>query len=463
MVTQFSEQTVIQTLQQQKDFFKTGKTLTIANRKQVLLNLLDIIKQHEQELLQALHADMGKSAFEAFATEIGIVYQEIKLHIKNLQKWSGGQRVKTNQLIHFWSTSRVVPQPYGQTLIISPWNYPFQLTIMPLIGAISAGNTAVVKPSEFTPQTATVITKILTGVFSPGWVSVFTGGPEVSQQLLAQKWDYIFFTGSPRIGHVVMQAAAKHLTPVTLELGGKSPTIVTQQANIDIAAKRIVWGKLINAGQTCIAPDYVLVNESVKDAFINRLIHYIKAFYGEKIEQNKDFSAIVNQHHAQRVVNYMQQGKVLYGGRYNIQNRFIEPTILEVNQTDQPVMQDEIFGPLLPILTFKNLADAADFINQKPKPLALYLFTQNNHEVEYIMQHTTSGSMCINEVIMQVANEHLPFGGVGNSGMGSYHGYNSFLAFSHKRSVLKKATWIDVPLRYPPFGNKLKWVKRFLG
>jgi aldehyde dehydrogenase (NAD+) len=462
MVTQFSEQTILQTLQQQKDFFKTGITLTIANRKQILLKLLNYIKQYEEELLQALYADMRKSSFEAYATEIGIVYQEIKFHVKNLQKWSRGQLVKTNQLIHFWSTSRVVPQPYGQTLIISPWNYPFQLTLMPLIGAISAGNTAVIKPSEFTPKTATVITKIIQDVFSPGWVSVFTGGPEVSQQLLDQKWDYIFFTGSPRIGRLVMQAAAKYLTPVTLELGGKSPTIVTQHANIAVAAKRIVWGKLINAGQTCIAPDYVLVNESIKDVFVKYLIHYIKAFYGENIETNNDFPAMVNQHHAQRVVNYLQQGKVLYGGSYNLNNRFIEPTILEVNQTTQPVMEEEIFGPVLPVLTFKNLADAADFINQKPKPLALYIFTEVKHEVEYIMQHTISGSMCINEVIMQVANEHLPFGGVGNSGMGSYHGYNSFLAFSHKRSVLKKATWIDIPLRYPPFGNKLKWVKRFL-
>ncbi|GCD76614.1 aldehyde dehydrogenase [Thermaurantimonas aggregans] len=448
-------------LEKQKKYFSEGYTLAVKSRREALLRLKKSIELHESEILRALHTDLRKSEFEAWATELGIVYQEIQLHYKNLPKWAKGKRVPTNQLIHFWSVSRILPQPYGQTLIIAPWNYPFQLVMMPLIGALSAGNTAVIKPSEFTPTVASVIEKIISKTFDDSYVKVLPGGPEVSKALLELKWDKIFFTGSPRVGKIVYEAAAKHLTPVVLELGGKSPTIVTEKANIDVAARRIVWGKFINAGQTCIAPDYILVHRSIKEPLIEKLKEYIRKFYGQNPAENAEYPAIVNRSHAERITNYIRHSKVLYGGHADINRRYIEPTVVEAT-ADQPVMQEEIFGPVLPILTFETVYEAIQFINERPKPLALYIFSEDSKEQDLILQKTSSGSAAINEVVMQVANDHLPFGGVGNSGMGNYHGKRSFDCFSHERSVLYKSTWIDIPLRYPPFGNKIKWVKNLL-
>ncbi|MFN4298997.1 MAG: aldehyde dehydrogenase [Thermaurantimonas sp.] len=445
-------------LEKQKKYFAEGHTLAVQNRREALMRLKKSIELYEGEILSALHTDLRKSEFEAWATELGIVYQEIQLHYKNLPKWAKGKHVPTNQLIHFWSVSRILPQPYGQTLIIAPWNYPFQLVMMPLIGALSAGNTAVIKPSEFTPTVASVIEKIISNTFDESFVKVLPGGPEVSKALLELKWDKIFFTGSPRVGKIVYEAAVKHLTPVVLELGGKSPTIVTEKANIDVTARRIVWGKLINAGQTCIAPDYIMVQRSVKEPLIEKLKEYVHKFYGQNPVENPEYPAIVSRGHAERIANYIRHSKVLFGGRADIERRYIEPTIVEAT-ADQPVMQEEIFGPVLPILTFETLHEAIQFINERPKPLALYIFSEDSKEQELILQKTSSGSAAINEVVMQVANDHLPFGGVGNSGMGNYHGKRSFDCFSHERSVLYKSTWIDIPLRYPPFGNKIKWVK----
>lgn len=449
-------------LELQKNYFSAGKTISVKSRIKALEALKQAIKTYENEVLDALRRDLRKSEFEAWATELGVVYQEIKYHIKHLPKWIKGQRVYTNQLVHFFSVSKIIPQPFGQTLIIAPWNYPFQLVMMPLIGAISAGNTAVIKPSEFTPSVAGIIEKIISDTFEESFIKVFTGGPEVSKALLNLKWDKIFFTGSPRVGKIVYEAAAKHLTPVVLELGGKSPTIVTNKANIEVAARRIIWGKLVNAGQTCIAPDYVLVHATVKDRLIERLKYYIQKFYGQDLVKNPDYPRIVSRNHAQRIAGYIQNSKVLYGGHFDIDSNFIEPTIVEAHP-DDPVMQEEIFGPVLPILNYQSLSDAIAFVNSRPKPLALYIFSEDADEQKTILQRTSSGSAAVNEVVMQVANEHLPFGGVGNSGMGNYHGKSSFDCFSHQRSVLFKSTWIDIPLKYPPYKDKVKWVKKVLG
>ncbi|MFN3951592.1 MAG: aldehyde dehydrogenase [Thermaurantimonas sp.] len=445
----------------QRKYFAEGHTLAVANRRSALKALKKAIEKHENEILDALHKDLRKSPFEAWATELGVVYQEIKFHHKNLPKWARGKRVSTNQLIHFWSVSKIIPQPYGQTLIIAPWNYPFQLVMMPLIGAISAGNTAVIKPSEFTPTVAEVIKKLIESTFEESYVKVCIGGPEVSKALLEQKWDKIFFTGSPRVGKIVYEAASRHLTPVVLELGGKSPTIVSDKANIEVAARRIIWGKLINAGQTCIAPDYLLVHNSIKEQFIDKLKFYIRKFYGTNPHENTEYPRIVSRSHAQRLKDYISQSKVVFGGRSDMDDRYIEPTILEARE-DDPVMRDEIFGPLIPVLTYTSLQDAIAFINARPKPLALYIFSEDKEEQNTVLHGTSSGSTAVNEVVMQVANEHLPFGGVGNSGIGNYHGKRSFDCFSHERSVLFKSTWIDVPLRYPPYGEKIKWIKSIL-
>lgn len=447
---------------QQSDFFYSGTTQEVDFRKNALKKLQGAVKTYESRIIEGLRKDLGKSGFESYAAEIGLVYEELRFHIRNVEKWSRGERVSTNQVVNFWSSSRIVPEPFGNTLIIAPWNYPFQLVMMPLIGAISAGNTAVIKPSEFTPTTAAVLEEMIASVFDEKYIVVVNGDADTSAALLKLKWDKIFFTGSPRVGQIVAEAAASMLTPVTLELGGKSPSVVTETAKIDVAAKRIIWGKMLNAGQTCIAPDYVLVHEKVKDQFVDRLIYWIEHFYGEKAENSPDFPRIVNERHTQRIKKYIENSDVLYGGKVIEEERFIAPALLEVKDMDTPVMQDEIFGPVLPIVTYKNLEEVLAFINSRPKPLALYLFSEDSKEHIQILKHTSSGSMGINETVMQVANNRLPFGGVGNSGTGNYHGKFSFDCFSHQRSVLKKITWLDIPLRYPPYGNKLKLVRKFL-
>ncbi|MCL9970896.1 aldehyde dehydrogenase [Anoxybacillus kestanbolensis] len=444
-------------LEKQKRYFQTGETLSLDFRLKQLMRLKETIKKHEQIIMDTLKVELNKSPLEAYTTEIGVVYEEINFITKRLVRWMKPQRVPT-PLTHFGSKSYIYPEPYGVSLIIAPWNYPFQLAISPLVGAIAAGNCAIVKPSEYTPAMSTLLKTIVSEAFPEEYVAVVEGGVDVSQQLLNLRFDHIFFTGSVPVGKIVMEAAAKHLTPVTLELGGKSPAIVDASARIDLAAKRIVWGKFLNVGQTCIAPDYVLVHASVKSLFIERMKRYIEQLYGHK----DTYSRIVTVRHTERLVRFLSSGTVVHGGTYDIEQRWIEPTLLDDVTWDDEIMQEEIFGPILPILTFQTVDEAIQMINNYEKPLALYLFSEDRNVQRQVLQQVRFGGGCINDTIMHIANPHLPFGGVGQSGIGAYHGKASFDAFTHYKSVLKQTTKFDIPLRYPNFPNALKWVRKLL-
>ncbi|KIQ93762.1 Coniferyl aldehyde dehydrogenase [Anoxybacillus thermarum] len=444
-------------LQKQKRYFRTGETLSLKFRLKQLIRLKETVKKYEQMITDTLKAELNKSPFEAYTTEIGIVYEEIRFVTKRLSDWMKPQRVST-PLTHVGSKSYVYPEPYGVSLIIAPWNYPFQLAISPLIGAIAAGNCAVVKPSEYTPAMSTLLKTIVAEAFPEEYVTVVEGGVDVSQELLSLRFDHIFFTGSVPVGKIVMATAAKHLTPVTLELGGKSPAIVDQSAHLELAAKRIIWGKFLNAGQTCIAPDYVLVHEAVKQPLLEKMKRYVDELYG-----NPDaYGRIVSERHAERLVRFLANGTVVHGGAYDIEQRWIEPTLLDDITWDDAVMQEEIFGPILPILTFETIDEAIQMINDYEKPLALYLFTEDQDVQQQVLHQVSFGGGCINDTIMHIASPHLPFGGVGQSGIGSYHGKASFDAFTHYKSVLKQTTKFDIPLRYPNFPHALKWVRKLL-
>lgn len=447
----------------QKIFFQGHTTRSVSFRIGQLKKLRKAIKSDENMILDALYADLRKSPFEAYTTEIGVVYDEIDLHLKKLKKWAKPKRINRN-IANPLAANRIYPEPYGSVLIISPWNYPFQLLINPLIGAISAGNCAILKPAEFSSNTSEVLQKIISKTFDKKYVHLFTGGKEINQELLVQNFDYIFFTGSPFLGRIVMKAAAEHLTPVTLELGGKSPCIIDKDMDIELAAKRVVWGKLLNAGQTCIAPDYIMVHTSVKQKFIEAAEKYIITVYGENPQKNKDYPRIINQKHFTRLVGLMKSGKRIFGGETNEADLYIAPTILDDVSPDDAVMQEEIFGPIFPILQFEKLDEVIRFITSRPKPLALYYFGKDKRRQNEIIKKTTSGGMCINDVIMHVVNNHLPFGGVGNSGMGRYHGKYSFQCFSNMKSAVKQANFFDIPLRYAPFTEKkFKWIKKLMG
>ncbi|MCG3085361.1 aldehyde dehydrogenase [Anoxybacillus sp. LAT_35] len=446
-----------QLLQKQKHYFQTGETLSLEFRLKQLIRLKEAIQKYEQIIIDTLKKELHKSPFEAYTTEIGIVYEEIHFITKRLARWMKRKRVPT-PLTHFGSKSYIYPEPYGVSLIIAPWNYPFQLAISPLIGAIAAGNCAIVKPSEYTPAMSALLKTIVSEAFPEEYVAVVEGGVDVGQQLLNLRFDHIFFTGSVPVGKIVMEAAAKHLTPVTLELGGKSPAIVDASAHIDLAAKRIVWGKFLNVGQTCIAPDYVFVHASVKSLFIERMKRYIEQLYGHK----DTYSRIVTVRHTERLVRFLSSGTVVHGGTYDIEQRWIEPTLLDDVTWDDEIMQEEIFGPILPILTFQTVDEAIQMINNYEKPLALYLFSEDRNVQRQVLQQVRFGGGCINDTIMHIANPHLPFGGVGQSGIGAYHGKASFDAFTHYKSVLKQTTKFDIPLRYPNFPNALKWVRKLL-
>jgi aldehyde dehydrogenase (NAD+) len=357
----------------------------------------------------------------------------------------------------------VQPEPLGVVLIIGPWNYPFQLMISPLIGAIAAGNCALLKPSELAPATSAVLAQLVQATFDPAHVALVEGGVETAQALLAEKFDHIFFTGGERIGKVVMQAAAQHLTPVTLELGGKSPCIIDTDINLEVAVRRLVWGKFLNAGQTCIAPDYLLVNEAIKPALVEALQQRLQQCYGDQPSQSPDYSRIVNERQFDRLVGLLNQGQVLAGGEHHRPDRYIAPTLIDQVTWDDPVMQEEIFGPILPILTYRRLEDAIAIIQQRPKPLALYLFSRDRQVQRQVLQNTTAGGVCINDVILQVAVWGLPFGGVGSSGMGAYHGKYSFDTLSHLKSVFKRPFWLDMDWRYPPYADKINLFKKFIG
>ncbi len=456
---QTDEQLITQLLQKQRSFFASGQTLSLEFRKAQLRKLQKAIRAHEQDIFDALYADFRKPELESFVTEVGFVEQELRLVMSNINKWIKPKRVK-EVLVNFPGRSYIYSEPYGVALIIGPWNYPFQLVLNPLIGAMAAGNCAIIKPSELTANTSAVIAKIIRENFDEAYIAVVEGGVETTQQILAQRFDTIFFTGSTNVGRIVMKAAAEHLTPVTLELGGKSPAIVAEDADLDLSARRIVWGKFLNAGQTCVAPDYLLVHEDVKEELIQLLDQYIKQFYGQDPAASPDFARIINERHFQRLSGLLQNSNVRIGGATNATANYIAPTVMDQVSWNHPVMQEEIFGPLLPVLTYQDVQDVVRVVNSHEKPLALYFFTSNKEKQEYVLQNASFGGGCINDTISHLANPNLPFGGVGGSGIGSYHGQSSFDVFSHQKSVLKRGTWLDLPLRYPPYKGRLPLLRK---
>jgi aldehyde dehydrogenase (NAD+) len=449
-------------VEKQREFFMTHQTKDVEFRISQLKQLKRAILTYEDRLYEALWKDLHKSKFESYATEIGLVLTEIGEHIRHLKKWARPRRVFTNQMIHFWSTSTIYQEPYGLVLVIAPWNYPFQLLINPLVGAISAGNCVTLKASEYTPNTAEVMGQMIREFFSPEYISLFGGGREANQALLSHQWDYIFFTGSPLVGKVVMAAAAKNLTPVSLELGGKSPCIVDQDANLKIAASRIVWGKYINAGQTCIAPDYLFVHHSVKDELLSLMKKKIAAYFGEDPKASPDYVRIATVSKTERLAVFLKDADIYAGGEVDLEARYIAPTIMVNVNRDDLIMQEEIFGPILPVMEFHELSEVTHYVNSHPKPLAFYYFSSNAQKQQEMLRTTSSGGGCINEVLMHIANDRLPFGGVGNSGIGHYHGKYSFEVFSHARSIMKKASFIDIPIRYAPYKDKIKLVKMLM-
>lgn len=448
-----------QLVAQQREFFQSGKTRDLKFRKAQLQKLRDVIEQNKSKILAGLKEDLHKPEQEGYYEFNPIA--EIDYTLKNLDKWAKTKRTFTD-LVMWPSIGEIHPEPLGVVLIISAWNYPFSLAITPLVGAIAAGNCATIKPSEISPKTSQILAKIISENFDPNSIAVVEGDGEVSQELLAQKFDHILFTGSGRIGKIVMEAAAKNLTPVTLELGGKSPCIVDQNCDIICTARRIIWGKFLNAGQTCIAPDYVLVDQRVKADLIQAMLSQVKEFYGENPEESPDYARIVNEKRFNSLQAFLQEGNLICGGQVNPETRYIAPTILEGITWDSSVMQEEIFGPILPILEYSRIEEAIAQINQHPKPLALYLFSKNAQLQRQVLEQVSSGTAVLNDTILQVSIPQLPFGGVGQSGMGSYHGLASFQTFSHYKSVLRRWFWLDLNLRYPPYGDKLKVFKKLL-
>ncbi|WP_374188731.1 aldehyde dehydrogenase [Staphylococcus petrasii] len=453
---------IAQQFENSKTFFKTHKTKDIKFRKQQLKQLSKSIKNHEKELLEALKEDLGKSPVEAYATEIGILLKSIKMARKELKNWTKTKQVDT-PLFMFPSKSYIKPEPYGTVLIIGPFNYPVQLVFEPLIGAIAAGNTAIVKPSELTPHVASVISKIIESTFATEYISTVEGGIEETQALINLPFDYMFFTGSEKVGQVVYEAASKNLVPVTLELGGKSPVIVDETANIKVASDRISFGKFTNAGQTCVAPDYILVNRKVKNELIQALKQSIHEFYGKDIQKSPDFGRIVNEKHFNRLSELLavHQNEISFGGKTDASERYIEPTILEGINPSHKIMQEEIFGPLLPIITYDDFDEALDIIQSKSKPLSLYLFSEDENTTHRVLNELSFGGGAINDTLMHLANPNLPFGGVGASGIGQYHGKYTFDTFSHKKSYIFKSTRLDSSIIYPPYKGKFKYIKAF--
>ena len=451
---------ITQIVEAQRSLFKSGTTLDLNFRVEMLKKLQTALDKWEKPLTDALWKDLHKSYEEAYLTELSIVKAEVRNHIRHLKSWAKPKR-KATPIKMFPSRSRIVSEPLGNTLIISPWNYPVQLLLNPLVGAISAGCTAILKPSPYVPAVSETISNMIADTFESNYIATIQGNRDVNQELLSHRFDLIFFTGSPSLGKLVMEAASKYLTPVVLELGGKSPCIVDKEADINTAAKRIAWGKTLNSGQTCIAPDYLLIHEDVKEKFIEAFIKSIKALHGSDITKSKHYVRIVNDRSFERVKGYFADGDIIYGGRTNAEDKFIEPTLLEThinladNDADEKanskkVLTEEIFGPVFPIITFNDRNEAVKYINNREKPLALYYFGKECDGIE-VIRNTSSGGACINDTIMHIANENIPFGGVGNSGMGTYHGEESFKTFSHLRSVVSTGTWIDLPFRYMPY------------
>ena len=434
----------------QREFFATGRTLNVETRIKALIRLKKYILKYESQIKEALKKDLGKSSMESYMTEIGLALNEIGYMIRHINSFSKEKVVKT-PLVQFHAKSYVKPCPYGVTLIISPWNYPFLLTVGPMINAIAAGNTVIIKPSEFSNNTSEVFKQMIRECFKDRYVAVILGGIEENLQLLERKFDYIFFTGSINVGKIVMEKAAKHLTPVTLELGGKSPCIVHKSANIRLAAKRIVFGKFLNCGQICIAPDYILYDASIKDELIAEIKLQIKKQFGEQPLLNENYGKIINKKHYDRLMSYIDSDKVMCGGHGEEETLRIEPTVMDSVTFEDAVMQDEIFGPILPMIEYKNIREVVERIESKSHPLALYLFASDQKVIRYVTTKCRFGGGCINDTIIHIATSEMGFGGVGESGMGAYHGKVGFDTFSHKKSIVDKKTWIDIPLRYQPY------------
>ncbi|HFU9314501.1 TPA: aldehyde dehydrogenase [Staphylococcus aureus] len=445
-----------------KAFFNTQQTKDISFRKEQLKKLSKAIKSYESDILEALYTDLGKNKVEAYATEIGITLKSIKNARKELKNWTKTKNVDT-PLYLFPTKSYIKKEPYGTVLIIAPFNYPFQLVFEPLIGAIAAGNTAIIKPSELTPNVARVIKRLINETFDANYIEVIEGGIEETQTLIHLPFDYVFFTGSENVGKIVYQAASENLVPVTLEMGGKSPVIVDETANIKVASERICFGKFSNAGQTCVAPDYILVHESVKDDLITALSKTLREFYGQNIQQSPDYGRIVNLKHYHRLTSLLNsaQMNIVFGGHSDEDERYIEPTLLDHVTNDSAIMQEEIFGPILPILTYQSLDEAIAFIHQRPKPLSLYLFSEDENATQRVINELSFGGGAINDTLMHLANPKLPFGGVGASGMGRYHGKYSFDTFTHEKSYIFKSTRLESGVHLPPYKGKFKYIKAF--
>lgn len=445
-----------------KAFFNTQQTKDISFRKEQLKKLSKAIKSYESDILEALYTDLGKNKVEAYATEIGITLKSIKNARKELKNWTKTKNVDT-PLYLFPTKSYIKKEPYGTVLIIAPFNYPFQLVFEPLIGAIAAGNTAIIKPSELTPNVARVIKRLINETFDANYIEVIEGGIAETQTLIHLPFDYVFFTGSENVGKIVYQAASENLVPVTLEMGGKSPVIVDETANIKVASERICFGKFTNAGQTCVAPDYILVHESVKDDLITALSKTLREFYGQNIQQSPDYGRIVNLKHYHRLTSLLNsaQMNIVFGGHSDEDERYIEPTLLDHVTNDSAIMQEEIFGPILPILTYQSLDEAIAFIHQRPKPLSLYLFSEDENATQRVINELSFGGGAINDTLMHLANPKLPFGGVGASGMGRYHGKYSFDTFTHEKSYIFKSTRLESGVHLPPYKGKFKYIKAF--
>lgn len=448
-------------IHKQRSFFHSGVTKDLDYRIDALRRLRRLLLEREGEAYTALRNDLRKPEFEAYGSEIGFVLNEIRTAVSRLHAWARPKRVRT-PLVLFPATSMVIPEPYGVVLIISPWNYPLMLALSPLVGAVAAGNCAVVKPSEVSPHTSAFVSKLIRDSFPEEHVAAVEGGPETSRRLLRERFDFILYTGGSRIAHEVMKAAAVHLTPVALELCGKSPAIVDHDVDIKQAAKRIVWGKFFNAGQTCIAPDYVIAHVCIKDSLVTEMTRCITEFYGRNVSQSPDYGRIINLRHFNRLRSLMKRGRVIAGGGSSKKDLFIEPTIIDGVSWTDPIMQEEIFGPLLPVLGFESFDQMVESIRNLPKPLSLYIFSKNRKRQKQVVNSISFGGGCINETLSHFANPRLPFGGIGESGTGQYHGKHSFDLFSHQKSIVKKPTWLDIPIRYPPYQGKLGLVKKIL-
>ena len=448
-------------IKEQRAFFNNRTTGDISFRKQSLTALQKAIRKYEKELSEALRKDLGKAPFESYMTEIGFILSEIRHTLKHLDKWAAAKRCKT-PLFLFGSTSHTRPEPYGIVLILSPWNYPVQLLLAPLVGAIAAGNCAILKPSPRTVHTNHILGKLISETFPPQYIAFLETDNRQTDNLLKQHFDYIFYTGGVAFGKRIMMAAAKNLTPVTLELGGKSPCIVDNDAHIQIAARRIVWGKYLNCGQTCVAPDYIFVHREVKDKLITALQAEIERQYGKSPQESPDYPRIISQDHFYNLLLLLKQGHIVAGGKYDDKDLYIAPTVISGILPENRIMSEEIFGPILPLLDFDDIDNVIDYVNNQEKPLALYYFGQNKKKARYVLQNTSSGGACINDVVTHVANTHLPFGGVGSSGTGAYHGKYSFDTFSHTRSIVQSTTRFNVGMKFAPYDGKLKWLKKIM-